>query len=363
MNLNNPIGYKSTEPLQKPFIMNPFRFGSGVIGGWKELDRTILTSAGRPITVSGLENKRYYMVLTNKIGDDSVNSGCWAQFNTDSGSNYAYRNSSNGGADTTGVSQANGGAAISATPTTAFGVRYVSNLSSNEKLVLSSFVAQSTAGSATAPLRRENVFKWANSADSVSSVTELSHPSVGEGEYAAGSEVVVLGWDPDDSNANFWEELDSVTLSSTNANLASNTFTAKKYLWIQIYLRWDDKAGDGLITFNGDTGSNYSDRNSYNGGTDFTSTNASNFKVNSSTIKTSAFVNIFTINNSSYEKLTMMNVNGVYTAGAGTAPDRRLESVSKWTNTSSQITSMNVQSVEGGAVFDSGTTIKVWGSD
>ena len=26
MNLNNPIGYKSLEPLQKPFIINPFRF-------------------------------------------------------------------------------------------------------------------------------------------------------------------------------------------------------------------------------------------------------------------------------------------------------------------------------------------------
>jgi hypothetical protein len=44
--LNNPIGMKSLEPSQSPFIMNPFRFGGlAGIGGWVELGRTTLGSA------------------------------------------------------------------------------------------------------------------------------------------------------------------------------------------------------------------------------------------------------------------------------------------------------------------------------
>jgi hypothetical protein len=43
--LNNPIGMKSLEPSQSPFIMNPFRFGGGgAVGGWVELGRTTLGS-------------------------------------------------------------------------------------------------------------------------------------------------------------------------------------------------------------------------------------------------------------------------------------------------------------------------------
>ena len=252
----------------------------------------------------------------------------------------------------------NWGSAIS---TNAFHIGNISNLSTEEKLTILHSVYQRTAGAGTSPERQELVGKWTNTSASISSMLWKNTDS---GSYDTGSELVVLGWDDSDTHTtNFWEELDSVTLSSTNANLASNTFTAKKYLWIQMYLRWDDKSGDGLITFNGDTGTNYSDRHSYNGGSDATSVSSPNFKINSSTIKTSALVNIFTVNNSANEKLSIMHVNGVYTAGAGTAPDRRLESVSKWANTSSQITSMNVQSVEGGAVFNPGTTIKVWGSD
>jgi hypothetical protein len=59
--LNNPIGMKSLEPSQSPFIMNPFRFGGGGVGGWVELGRTTLGSAGDSISVASLPDKRYYM--------------------------------------------------------------------------------------------------------------------------------------------------------------------------------------------------------------------------------------------------------------------------------------------------------------
>jgi hypothetical protein len=64
--LNNPIGMKSLEPSQSPFIMNPFRFGGGgAVGGWVELGRTTLGSAGNIIDVSSFQIKD---IITNLMG-------------------------------------------------------------------------------------------------------------------------------------------------------------------------------------------------------------------------------------------------------------------------------------------------------
>ena len=74
----------------------------GEIGGWIELGRTTLGSTSDTVTVSSLADKRYLMILSN-----SLNSGAIAgrlRLNTDSGSNYAYRASDNGGADFTATS-------------------------------------------------------------------------------------------------------------------------------------------------------------------------------------------------------------------------------------------------------------------
>jgi hypothetical protein len=66
------------------------------------------------------------------------------------------------------------------------------------------------------------------------------------------------------------------------------------------------------------------------------------------------------INNSANEKLCIWNINQGNTAGAGTAPERR-EQVGKWTNTSSQITKLEIKATAGN--FTANSIIKVWGSD
>ncbi|MDC3251746.1 hypothetical protein OAU96_02425 [Planctomycetota bacterium] len=328
-------------------------------GGWKEVGRTTLGSSGDLIAVSGLADKRYYMVLTDKIGDGSANSGCWARLNSDTGSNYATRMSHNGGADSTGVSQANGGAAVSATPTPAFGVRYVANIATKEKLAISSFVAQNTAGAGTAPLRRENIFKWANTSDAVSVITEYNADG---GDFATGSEVVVLGWDDSDTHTtNFWEELASVELGSASDTLDAGTISAKKYLWVQTYIKAVSGTAEPDMRFNNDSGSNYADRYSINGGSDGTGTSITSAR--GSGVPVSAFFNDFIINNASNEKLVIRYVTYVSTAGAGTAPNRR-ETVAKWSNTSDSITSIKwVENSGGAGQFDTGSIIKVWGSN
>ena len=47
--------------------------------------------------------------------------------------------------------------------------------------------------------------------------------------------MVVLGYDPDDTEGtSFWEELASVELGAAADSMDSGSFTAKKYLWVQI---------------------------------------------------------------------------------------------------------------------------------
>ena len=70
---------------------------------------------------------------------------------------------------------------------------------------------------------------------------------------------------------------------------------------------------------------------------------------------------MFVINNASNEKLFIVHGNSVDTSGAGTAPARR-EIAGKWANTSNQITSIRIYKTAGGQ-YQSGTILKVWGSD
>ena len=73
-----------------------------------------------------------------------------------------------------------------------------------------------------------------------------------------------------------------------------------------------------------------------------------------------SFNNLFIINNSANEKLLIANRVSRSTASAATVPTR-MESVGKWANTSSQITSITVTTAGGGS-FTSGQ-MKVWGHD
>ena len=70
---------------------------------------------------------------------------------------------------------------------------------------------------------------------------------------------------------------------------------------------------------------------------------------------------MFIINNASNEKLFIIHSVKQNTSGAGTAP-RRKEVVGKWSNTSNQINIVEYLQSEAGS-FDTGSFIKVWGSN
>ena len=323
-------------------------------GGWVELGRTTLGSAGDTISVDSLSDKRYYMVLT-----DFVNSGQIIdvlRLNNDSGSNYTRRANTDGTGEGTGTSATsllNYGAVIT---DSVFAVNFLANLSTNEKLQINHAVRPVSAGAATAPSRRENVGKWANTSSAINRIDGIN---LGTGDFASGSEVVVLGWDPSDTHTtNFWEELADVTASGSSSNLSSGTITAKKYLWIQVYGK---SSGNFLsrLTFNNDSGANYAERQSKNGTTDVTSTSVNYVNCGNGDDGAYHFINMFVINNSANEKLGIIHSINT-TAGAGNAPNRR-EIAFKWANTSNQITEIDFDASTGN--YDSASFLKVWGAD
>jgi len=356
LNLNNSFLKSFDEKLESPFIMNPSRFESGAVGGWKELGRTTLGIAGDTIDVSSLPDKRYYMVLGHTISSGNTQQDL--RLNGDSANNYAYRVSQDGGADVTG--SANRGFLLSGgvSTTTDFGVGYLSNLSTKEKLVIGHAVSQSTAGAGTAPSRGENVTKWVNTTDVINAIQSFNAQS---GNFASGSEVVVLGWDTADIHTtNFWEELASADLSGgASDTLSSGTFTSKKYLWVQYYLKASGTVDD-RIEFNNDTDTNYSNRRSDNGAADVIGVNKTVIAPNAS-ITTSAFTNLFIINNSANEKLVIYNSIEQNTSGSGTAPIR-VEGVGKWDSIVSQISRIDIENSAGGS-YDTPSRMKVWGAN
>ena len=342
---------KSFRETKSPFITNPYRHVSGAVGGWVELGRTTWAS-GNSINVSSLPDKRYYMILN--YSDSASNYNNIYRFNSDTGSNYAWRRSLNGGTDGTSTSTTVIPSNSVQTDEFQFTTSYIANLAGKEKLVINHGTDASAVGSGTAPDRNEIVGKWTNTTDSIDEITMTTASA----NYNLG-EVVVLGWDPADTHTtNFWEELASVSGDGSSATLDSGTITAKKYLWVQCFT---DPSLNSTPQWrvNADSGSNYSERLSTDGGADGTNTSVSIFNIGNTTA-TPSFSNTFIINNSANEKLFINNWVGVNTAGAGTAPMRR-ESTTKWANTSSQITSL--QNVLPAGVHNSNSLMKVYGSN
>jgi hypothetical protein len=334
-----------------------------ISGGWKELGRTTLSGSATSVDVTGLADKRYYMVLYNMIDDGTNTQFVTNQFGNgsfDTGSNYAERGSSNGADFTyTGTAYWNTSGGDQVCPELT--VQYIANKSDKEKLGISHSCGAQADGAGTAPNRREHTGKWANTSNVIDRIRATT--AYGSRTYGTGSEVVVLGYDPDDTHTtNFWEQLADVTLSSTGDNLSSGTITAKKYLWIQTYI--SDTGGQDSVnmTFNNDTGNNYAFRRNNNGGTDATTAPSSHITLNSSEVTEDLFSNIFIINNSSNEKLVIGHTIQNQTLGAGTAPIRK-EFVGKWVpTTNQQITEIDFDNDSSGS-YDTNSFIKVWGSN
>lgn len=339
-------------------------WGSGLstpIQAFAELGRTTLGTSGSTIQVSSLPNKKWLMVLAS-VGVNATNCDVRLRLGNgslDTGSNYADRNSVNGSADTTSTTQAqiNDLYNSAADNFPRFFVFFIENTSANEKLIQCWSVEQKTAGAGNVPNRIELVGKWTNTSNVIDT---LAIVNLNTGSFGTGSEVVVLGADPSDTNVTpFFKELGRNTLGSSNSAVTVSGITSKKYNMFTFYGARNAAATDNCIRLgNGsvDSGTNYADRYSTNGAADTTHTSASQIfeTVSSSTPK---FMQGFFINVASSEKLLIAHDIEQNTAGAANAPVRR-EIVGKWANTSNQANnlSLNTGSAD---TFNSGSEL-VW---
>lgn len=157
----------------------------------QEIARTTLSNAGDTITVSTIPARKYLKLYISLLATGgTIRAGM--TFNSDTGANYAGRQSSDGAADTTSASAATIQIDTAAGAYPMMFVVDIVNITAQEKLVISYYVGQNTAGATNVPTKREAHYKWTNTAAQISTITLTN---TGTGDYAIGSEVVVLGHD------------------------------------------------------------------------------------------------------------------------------------------------------------------------
>ena len=159
---------------------------------WSKAGSTTLTSAGDTITISSMTASNFYTALSHNYGTGGTvyNSN---RINANSGSNYAWRRSINGGTDSTFASQAQiAHDSGNINSSTSFCVGYLVGIETEEKLAIFFEVGQSTAGAGNAPNRVEAVGKYA---DTSNTIDQLSDYNVGAGNYDTGSNISALGSD------------------------------------------------------------------------------------------------------------------------------------------------------------------------
>lgn len=161
--------------------------GSGVGVWWEEIGRTTLSVAGDTISVTSIPARKYLMFRIEIIETGAVTGVI--RFNNDSGSNYAWRASYNGAADST---------AVSTTALTIFSESSafvqlngnILNVSTKEKLCYCTLISNGATGAGSNTVRGEFSGKWTNTTDLISRIDIIN---TNTGDFAIGSELVVLG--------------------------------------------------------------------------------------------------------------------------------------------------------------------------
>lgn len=358
------------------YIINPyFLFGGAppapTRNAWVEIGRYVVTGGETTFNIAPdpFPNKRYLMLLLWLEGQNDPAVDGEIRFNGDAGNNYSNRVSIDGGLD--GVSTSNNaiddvfgyGGQIPG-----YNVYFIDNNPVGEKLLQRHFIHRNGVGAGSAPRRLEQVSKQSQfdvtTGDPLNPITQLTVLRKGAGDYLNG-EAVLLGFDPadgGDATQNFWQPLGETVLSE-NADTIGVTFSAKKYLWVQYHL----VATGGTIElnerFNGDTGNNYANRRSINGGGEVTLGNDDKIDIQSGVPDTwRMYGDQYILNESAKEKLVIDHTSSTTTAGAGSTPWRQ-ELVAKWANTVSQITTIDIDNDGGTGDYGIGSKIKVWGHD
>ena len=158
-----------------------------------------------------------------------------------------------------------------------------------------------------------------------------------------------------------WGKNGTTTLVGAGDDLDIDNFTATKFMQISSHSLDTGGTTRQLLTFNNDTGSDYSHRNSDDGASGINSTNQGDIDYWTSTFADEKFVVSYLINIATEEKLMITFIMQSNTAGAGTAPSRRKQ-VSKYVETTNQITDIDINNTGTGS-YDTDSNLSVIGTD
>jgi len=158
---------------------------------WERLVSVTLGSNNATLSSGTFTAKKYLRIVF--FGYKSGGSGdSKLRWNGDTGSNYARRQNTSSGSDTTGTSQSHHDNMVGDGGSSHFfATADVINVAGREKLVIIEAVNSAT-GAGNAPTTRESVVKWVNTADQITSC-ELSIS--GGDTYNTGSTITVWGAD------------------------------------------------------------------------------------------------------------------------------------------------------------------------
>ncbi len=151
-----------------------------------------LGSAGDDMDITDLTGKKFNQVMVHAIASSNIRAH--ATINNDGGSLYAQRQSTNGGADATDVSQTTLTLYMNSNAEDIFSVSHFILISGEEKLMISHIIEQGTAGSGNAPQRRELVGKYVPT-DLTNTMDRIDINNNHTGSYDTDSNVTVLGTD------------------------------------------------------------------------------------------------------------------------------------------------------------------------
>ena len=184
-------------------------------GTWIRLAHVELSSSGDVIDSGTFTAKDNLRVIVSGIGTGgTVN--CNFTFNSDTGNNYAIRESVNGGSDSTNHTQANTDNLTGTVTGNVYAVVNITNISNKEKPFISEGM-EVASGASNAPERKELVGKWTNTS---SSITQIKANNGGSGSYDTGSYITVFG-----------AADDTATDTTDNNSIFEENDTGKHYIW------------------------------------------------------------------------------------------------------------------------------------
>lgn len=148
---------------------------------WEELASVELGSPSSTLDSGIFSTKKYLWIQTYINATASGNQTF--RFNSDSGSNYSFRKSSSGGADTTGVNLTNLLGSLNEGARGQLWNLFVINNSSIEKLVTGHQNNANNAGAGNVPFRTEQVMKWNNTVDLIDEFNIATGGTWGTGSF------------------------------------------------------------------------------------------------------------------------------------------------------------------------------------